>query len=292
MIVLGIDAAWTTTEPSGVALVVGGPDRWSCRGLAPSYRQFVELAAGEPIDWTQRPPPSTIDVENILSAAEVLAGGKPDVVAVDMPLAFAPIVARRASDTRISKLFGAAGAAVHSPSAVRPGLIAEQLRHGFEQRGYTLGVTIADPPGPFALIETYPHPITMWLCNTCRRVPYKAAKSAKYWPGLPLADRRRKLLAVWQDIVHALGQTVEGITLPLISPVSVGRAGALKALEDGIDALICTIAGISYLTSTAKPYGDRESAIWLPAGCETYARQPDRYYAIAPLSTLGTTAAY
>jgi predicted RNase H-like nuclease len=132
----------------------------------------------------------------------------------------------------------------------------------------------------------------MWLCNTCRRVPYKAAKSAKYWPGLPLADRRRKLLAVWQDIVHALGQTVEGITLPLISPVSVGRAGALKALEDGIDALICTIAGISYLTSTAKPYGDRESAIWLPAGCKTYARQPDRYYAIAPLSTLGTTAAY
>ena len=50
--------------------------------------------------------------ENLLPAAEVLAGSKPDVVAVDMPLAFGPIIARRVSDTRISKLFGAAGAAV------------------------------------------------------------------------------------------------------------------------------------------------------------------------------------
>ena len=35
--VLGIDAAWTTTNPSGVALVALVGERWRCVALAPSY---------------------------------------------------------------------------------------------------------------------------------------------------------------------------------------------------------------------------------------------------------------
>jgi predicted RNase H-like nuclease len=277
VIILGIDAAWTTTEPSGVALVAGEPGHWRCRGLAPSYQQFCDLAAGDETDWTRRPPAGGIDVDALLSAAESLAGSKPDVIAIDMPLAFEPISARRASDTAISRLFGAAGAAVHSPSAVRPGPIAEELRVGLQRRGYTLEVNRADPPRRSALIETYPHPIAMWLCDTCRRLPYKAAKSSKYWPALPLADRRQKLVSVWRDIVLALGRIIDGMTLPHMAQVSTANAGALKAFEDGLDGLICTIAGISYATGTATPYGDDRSAIWLPDGCEAYAKREDRY---------------
>jgi predicted RNase H-like nuclease len=277
VIILGIDAAWTTTEPSGVALVTGEPGRWSCRGLAPSYRQFCDLAAGGETDWTRRPPAGGIDIDALLSAATALAGASPDVVAVDMPLAFDPIIARRASDTAISRLFGAAGAAVHSPSAARPGLIAEELRTGLQRRGYTLEVSLADPPCRFALIETYPHPIAMWLCDTCRRLPYKATKSSKYWPALALVDRRKKLVGVWQDIVVALARIIDGIALPSMAQVPAANAGALKAFEDGLDGLICAVAGISYATGNAMPYGDDRSAIWLPIGCEAYAKRQDRY---------------
>ena len=35
--VLGIDAAWTAKNPSGVALVSRQGGQWMCRGLAPSY---------------------------------------------------------------------------------------------------------------------------------------------------------------------------------------------------------------------------------------------------------------
>jgi predicted RNase H-like nuclease len=79
------------------------------------------LAPGQHVDWTQAPPPGATDIDDLLSAAEKLAGGKPDVIAVDMPLAFTNITSRRASDTAISTQFGAAGAAVHSPNAQRPG---------------------------------------------------------------------------------------------------------------------------------------------------------------------------
>ncbi|MCK6548007.1 hypothetical protein L6R52_19305 [Myxococcota bacterium] len=42
--VLGIDAAWTASEPSGVALVGQVDGRWRCAGLAPSDSEFCALA--------------------------------------------------------------------------------------------------------------------------------------------------------------------------------------------------------------------------------------------------------
>lgn len=72
--VLGIDAAWTDHEPSGVALVTGeGAGHWRCRCVAPSYASFTpSLAcpgklghvltaafqdAGYPIAAADEPPP-------------------------------------------------------------------------------------------------------------------------------------------------------------------------------------------------------------------------------------------
>jgi predicted RNase H-like nuclease len=285
MTILGIDAAWTTTEPSGVALVTFDGHQWVCRGLAPSYQQFSELAGGQPVDWTRRPPAGAVDIDALLSAARTLAGLNPDVIAVDMPLAFEPIVTRRISDTKISQLFGAAGAAVHSPSAVRPGPVAEMLRVGLERGGYELTVGRTHSPRQFALIETYPHPIAMWLCNSRRRLPYKAQKAGKYWPGVSPADRRRRLIVIWQDIIVAIRQRISAITLPVAVELECSSRGALKAIEDGIDALICATAGISYATCAAKPFGDQTSAIWLPIGCDDYAGRPDRYAHLADTAT-------
>jgi hypothetical protein len=52
--VLGIDAAWTLGEPSGVALLERVESRWRSVAVAPSYSSFLNLALGKPIDWRAR----------------------------------------------------------------------------------------------------------------------------------------------------------------------------------------------------------------------------------------------
>ncbi len=49
--VLGIDAAWTVHQTSGVALVKRNAEVWSCVALAPSEAIFLALANGTAIDW-------------------------------------------------------------------------------------------------------------------------------------------------------------------------------------------------------------------------------------------------
>ena len=44
--VLGIDAAWTEDNPSGVALIAKDLPPWRCLGVAPSYESYIELASG------------------------------------------------------------------------------------------------------------------------------------------------------------------------------------------------------------------------------------------------------
>ena len=38
----------------------------------------------------------------------------------------------------------------------------------------------------------------------------------------------------------------------------------LKQIEDAIDALICCWVGLRWLKGAAEPYGDVNSAIWVP----------------------------
>jgi hypothetical protein len=64
----------------------------------------------------------------LITAAERLLGGvKVAVVSVDMPLATIPITGRRTADSAVSRVYGGKGAAVHSPSVERPGIISDQL---------------------------------------------------------------------------------------------------------------------------------------------------------------------
>ena len=47
---LGIDAAWTVHQPSGIALVQNTATGWSCLGVAPSYEAFITQASGQAWD--------------------------------------------------------------------------------------------------------------------------------------------------------------------------------------------------------------------------------------------------
>lgn len=208
-VVLGIDAAWTAHNPSGVALVQRRAEGWQCLALAPSYEAFLALAASQPWDQNRKAQGSEPDPAALLEACQKLAGQAVDCVSVDMPLATTPITSRRAADTAIASRFGPKGCAVHSPSAERPGAIADQqLRERLAELGVPLHTTTPARQGP-ALIECYPHVALLALLKRDYRLPYKVSRSAQYWKAEqpPIAERVRRLLAEFTAIHQALSHS-------------------------------------------------------------------------------------
>jgi len=263
--VLGIDAAWTARQPSGVALVVEQGARWRCAGLAPSYDAFLALADGRGVDWDGPPPRGSLpDAAALLAAAARLApGAEVAVIAADLPLAHTPIVRRRAADDAVSRAFGARGCGVHSPSSERPGPLADRLREALAALGYPL----ATAPGPAqrAVLEVYPHTALLALLGLDYRLPYKLSRARRYWPEETPVARRGLLLVAWDRVLRALQAELDGIALPLPTGRDEAQAAArLKRFEDALDALLCAWVGVAYLAGQAEPYGDADAAIWCP----------------------------
>ncbi len=271
--VLGIDAAWTAKEPSGVALVEDtAKGRWRCLGVAPSYGQFVALAAGTPVNWSAQPTGGCPNLPMLLRAAFTLLGGRQvDVIAVDMPIVTPgnTIIGRRPADTAISKAFGGRGCSTHSPTAARPGSVATLLVAQGAQAGYSLATT----PGPAArpvplpaLIEVYPHTALLSLMSANYRVPYKVSRARHYWPNLSAAQRKVQLVGTWHQIAGALAHTIASATVP-IPPAAAAKMmtmESLKRYEDALDALVCAWVGIQYVAGACTPYGNSTGAIWTP----------------------------
>jgi predicted RNase H-like nuclease len=202
-------------------------------------------------------------VAALLDACRRLAGRAPDLVAVDMPLALTPIVGRRVSDLAVSCAFGAAKAATHSPSGLRPGRLSDDLRADFERQGYAL-CTAQGVVSP-GLMEVYPHAALLALTADRRRLTYKAGKTTIYWPGAPLPERRARVTEVWRRIVAALEPVIAGLAEALPPPSADVRGRALKAYEDRLDAVICAYVAIAALNGNARAFGDVVFAIWVPA---------------------------
>lgn len=101
--ILGIDAAWTAAQPSGVALIQRHYGRWRCLAAAPSYPSFELLARAVACDWSQGGEAGQADVGRLIAAAEHLAGESLGVAAVDMPVSTADITGRRAADREVSR---------------------------------------------------------------------------------------------------------------------------------------------------------------------------------------------
>jgi len=262
--ILGIDAAWTTTEPSGVGLIIEHGKSWRCVGLAPSYDTFIALANGKPVDWSaRRISGSAPDPPALLAAARtLLAGETVDVVAVDMPLAVTPIEGRRAADNQVARAFGAYGCSPHSPNSVRPGRMGLRLQEGFAACGFPLTVAAGSLP---ALIEVYPHPALLVLLSARYRIRYKVGRSRRYWPSASAPARREALLRQFARIHDALAGEIVNIDLVLPVPSDVPTLAGLKRYEDALDALVCAWVGAKYFVGEAVAHGDSTAAIWIPA---------------------------
>ena len=258
--VLGIDAAWTLAQPSGVALAAETATGWRLVAVASSYQQFQALAEGrQSTDCASTG--SAPDAISLLHCARVLCGRPINLAAVDMPLAHSPIIARRASDNAVSRVYGARKCGTHSPNAIRPGRISDDLRRRFEEAGYPPCTEAIQSPG---LIEVYPHPALVELASAAERLRYKAAKGRSYWPSLNPDERRKKIFATWAQIVLLLNAQLAGVSAALPPPHCTDRGRILKAYEDKLDAVVCAWIAISALERRAVPYGDQDSAIWIP----------------------------
>lgn len=82
--ILGIDAAWTATQPSGVAVVSSTACNWRLIFAGSSYRHLLAQAEEDLIS-TSRPSGSVAEAAALLAAAGKIAGAPVDLVAVDMP---------------------------------------------------------------------------------------------------------------------------------------------------------------------------------------------------------------
>lgn len=258
--VLGIDAAWTAKEPSGVALAVNDGTGWHLRAVAASYHAFIGLA--EPArSSADRPRGSLPDATALLGTFYSLSGFSIDLVAVDIPLSKEPILARRISDNAVSTAYGSRKCGTHTPNSHRPGPISDAMRLDFEREGFRLLTTEIISPG---LIEVYPHPALVELAEASEQLPYKHGKVRKYWPEDPPVDRRTKLVEVWEYIISLLETKIAGVAALLPMPTLGARGYEMKAIEDTLDAVICAWVGICALEGDVLPYGDEKSAIWIP----------------------------
>ncbi len=263
--ILAIDAAWTVSQPSGVALVQQRGDAWRCITLAPSYRSFIGEAAATATDWsTTRFPGSEPDISRLLEAAERLAGRSVDLVTLDMPVARTPFTTRREADRAVSREFSTRWCAAHSPTPIRPGPLGARISDALSAAGYELATSATRSPGGRQFLEVYPHPALLSLLRRPRRVPYKASRARNYWPGESASGRIRNLLIEFAAIHGALAEVFDGLTLELPEPDTVKSLSALKRYEDALDALVCAWVGVEYLAGRTMPLGNDDAAIWCP----------------------------
>lgn len=257
--VLGIDAAWTLTEPSGVALAVKDRE-WRLAAVAPSYDRFLRMAGGSS-SLPGRPRGSAPDANALITVARIISKSDVDLVAIDMPLSKDLITSRRVSDRAVNAAYSVRWCSTHTPSAVRPGKISDRLREDFDAAGYPLRTTSIASPG---LIEVYPHPALVELAKSAKRLTYKHGKARDYWPDLVAVDRKVKIMETWRSIVERLESKVSGTAAMLPIPSLDAKGWEMKAFEDQLDAVVCAWVAIEVLNDRALPYGDEVSAVWIP----------------------------
>lgn len=264
--ILALDAAWTATEPTGVALVTSAGPGWRAVAVAPSYDSFLALADGTSVRWTQaRFSGSVPDIPKLLDAAQRLANSPVNLVTIDMPIATCPITARRDADNAISKRFGSRGCSTHTPSASRPGPLGECITTAFNREGFLIATKQTSATLANRLLEVYPHPALLALLDRTYRVPYKVGNTRRYWPDRTRQGRIDALLSEYAAIHEALVNVFGPIGVPLPTADNGLTFSALKCFEDALDALVCAWVGVCYMQGTAIAYGDDTAVIWCPS---------------------------
>lgn len=255
--VLGIDAAWTDKEPSGVALLsIDEGNYIKAIKLARSYEEFC----CDSINWNKDVNGSLPQYDKLLEFCN--NNQLPvDLFALDIPISPVKITGRRESDSQISKKYGGYGAATHSPNEIRPGYISEIIFSQLKELGYEWNGGRSK-----SFIEVYPHTGIIELFHYNYRLPYKVQKRSKYWPNSSSEQRLRNIILNLNELRQNLVKYIPNLAEKLheLSPYKTYSVKYLKGYEDLLDAIVCSLTGCFYLMNKAKGYGDRGSTIWVP----------------------------
>jgi len=274
-LVLGIDAAWTPRNPSGIALVAVAAGH--IPELLRVARACGEFTSGRKIgrnDWLN-PPPSEelLSVSGILDATRRYTGTQPNVIVLDIPLSPLPIRGRRPADNAVSTMYGSRWAGTHTPSTKRFGYVSATLFQQLSRSGYhwmnaTEHVQLNRQIRYF--LETYPHPVILEMLGLEKRLCYKVAKRQKYWPNLTPDERWKNIASVLDRLHSALASRIGGLAdrvpkaCAILDAMPKSKGAVFKGIEDALDAVVCASVGCEFLAGHAFAFGDQYSAIWVP----------------------------
>ena len=261
--ILGIDAAWTAHNPSGVCLLHHRPHQPpQVVKLARSYYEFLER---DTPDWTAKPRPSPPLLTELIRHCQD-RNYEVRVAALDIPLGPQPVRSYREADRALTRAYSSRGAPVHSPTPERPGIISDTIYRQLTHAGFRWAGTqkILDQP---SFIEVYPHAAIIELFGYAYRLPYKVQKRGQYWRDDSSAVRYRKSI----DKLLELKQRIEGsitfaphVSLPALDATQHYTLSFLKGYEDTLDSLISALSGYAYWQGRATAYGNEYGAIWVP----------------------------
>jgi hypothetical protein len=262
-LILGIDAAWTETNPSGVALVAAGAgDTPQLLRVARTSTEFTSGRILSTGDWLSTPPSSgLLNVKQLLDTVKRYAFALPSIIVLDIPLSPLPICGRRAADDAISIKYAKRWAGTHTPSKELTGA------------GYNwIDISKPEPSNGHIrwFIETYPHPVIIDMLRLGKRLCYKVAKRQKYWPNSTPDERWRNVASELDRLRGALALRIGSLTervpkaCAILDAMPKSRGAVFKGIEDVLDAVVCALVGWEFLGGRTVAFGDQYSAIWVP----------------------------
>lgn len=226
---IGLDLAWSTRNPSGVAVLEG------CESGAELKRSGVLGSDTE-----------------ILAFLDDHTGG-PCLIAIDAPLSVPNLTGRRPAEAKLAAVFGRFQAGAHPANRTLLGrynggvLRGEWLRDALAERGVRdAPADVADPEARICL-EVYPHAAMVALFGLGRTLKYKQK-----------GQGRATLDAAWGEYHRHLASLVgaepplTGLEALLDADPSTLKGRALKSHEDEADAVMC-----AYIALYAHRFSER-----------------------------------
>lgn len=206
---LGIDLAWGTTAPSGLAAV-------------DSHGRLIDSAAAVTDDeisgWLDRPD------WKVLTAA------------VDAPLIVTNPTGQRRCELEVSRAYGAYGASCHASNLSRPYFNPPRAAVLASRMGWTLDPRHRGDAERAACIEVYPHAAMVGLFQLPAVLPYKGRG------GRPLDVRRSAFLELLRRMEELAPLELPGSSrwAAICDAVeNAGRPVHLERVEDEVDAIMC-----------------------------------------------------
>lgn len=263
LFILGVDAAWTFHNPSGVALLKITPgNQPTLAHLARSYSEFLQ---GETHWSTPAAAATSPQLPELLTYCQTHYGPI-QTVALDIPVGPEPVRSYREADRAVTQKYGGRGASVHSPTSDRPGPVADLIYRQLTQAGFRwAGLKYVSNQPSF--LEVYPHAAIIELFGYNYRLPYKVQKRNQYFKDDPIGVRYKKSIEKLNELRNKVLTEVrlsEKIDLPNLDIYQHYSMKYLKGYEDALDSIICALVGYYYWQESAHVLGDETSAIWIP----------------------------